>query len=138
MVALNCDVYSERIAIANSLSSSSDAQDPPDFDLGYEPAMKIRRFGVAPEVKSYRAIRQSEIAGVPPYVMQDFVRIVVLSDILDSAVLQLADAQQELAIRLVIQNCDSENDDTLNRVMSRTRVALLPIRTVPFGCSWLA
>lgn len=91
--------------------------------------MTIRGYGVAPEVRSYQAIRQSEIVGVPPYIMQDFVRIVVFSDILESAVLQLAGVQQELAIRLVILNCDSESDDTLNRVLSRTRVALLPIQT---------
>ncbi|MCY4652919.1 MAG: hypothetical protein OXC95_07110, partial [Dehalococcoidia bacterium] len=129
LVALNCDVYSERIAIANSLSSSSDAQDPPDFDLGYEHAITIMGIGVSPEVDPYRAVRQAEVAGVPPFVMHGALRIGVFNDILKSAALRLADIQQELAIRLVIQNCNSENDDTLNRVLSRTRVALLPIQT---------
>ena len=129
LVALNCDVDSDRIAIANSLSSSSDAQDPPDFDLGYEHAITIMGIGVSPEVDPYRAVRQAEVAGVPPFVMHGALRIGVFTDILKSAALRLADIQQELAIRLVIQNCASEDDDTLNRVLSRTSVALLPIRT---------
>ena len=129
LAILNCDADSERIAIANSLSSLSDAQESPDFDLGYESAITARGVNVSPQADSYRAIRQSEVAGVPPFVMRDILRVVVFSGILKSAAAKLADVQPELAIRLVLQNCDSESDDVLKRVLSRTRVALLPVQT---------
>ena len=74
-----------------------------------------------PGLAAYRAVRLSEVAGLPP---------AVAADILNLAAADLAAASPELAVRLVLRSCNSDRDKTLQRVLSRTRTALLPVEEV--------
>ena len=77
--------------------------------------------GVKPGLAAYRAVRLSEVAGLPP---------TVAADILKLAAADLAAASPELAVRLILRSCNYDMDETLQSVLSRTRTALLPVEEV--------
>ena len=129
LAALKCDSMLEIDLVARQIGRSRESQEVPTFDL----ATRRRRVqtlsfsSVKPELAVYRAIRLSEVAGLPLATKhpEALVRFVVASDILKSAAEELARSQSELAIRLVLRACASETDKTLMRVLSRTRIALV-------------
>ena len=129
LAALKCDALLERDLIARQISGSGESQEAPTFDLATRRRrVQTWRFSsVQPELAPYRAIRLSEVAGLPPATKhpEALVGNAVASDILKSAAEELARSQSELAIRLVLRACASETDKTLMRVLSRTRIALV-------------
>ena len=117
LASRKCDAYAERTDIANTLSARNPLNNPPDFnsEAAYVSAIStriVRRLGPA-----YRAVRLSEVAGIP---------VALASDIVKLAAEHFAMSNPELAIRLLIRACNSDTDDSLNRVLSRARIALIP------------
>ena len=126
LAALKCDAELEKDLIARRLEGDGDEQEAPTFDLESGRDEGIRFSSTRPELAAYRAIRLSEVAGLPPVSNHgEPVGLTVASDILKSAADSLASSQPEFAIRLVLRVSTSETDKTLNRVLSRTRAATL-------------
>ena len=79
-----------------------------------------------PELAAYRAVRLSEVAGLPPATKHDgLIGTGVASDILMSAAGEFAASQAESAIRLVLRVSSYDKDKVLMRILSRIRVAML-------------
>ena len=127
LAALKCDAELEKELIARRLEGDEDEQETPTFDLGVGRGENIRFSSASPELAAYRAVRLSEVAGLPPVTNHNEpIGLAVASGILKSAAELLASSQPEFAIRLVLRVSESETDKALNRVLSRTRAAILP------------
>ena len=101
-------------------------QEAPAFDLGFRTEQSVRFSTERPELSAYRGLRLSEVAGLPPVARHGRgVGMSVVSDILKSAAEAFATNHPELAIRLVLRVCGYDKDETLMRILSRTRVAML-------------
>ena len=115
-----CDAYAERTHIANSLSTKGASSTPPPFDLGtVQDGWNIRFEAgnrLAPAFHAYRAIRLSEVAGLPAATGADLLR---------SAAEHIVSFNPELAIRLVLRSCTYDEDESLKRVLSRNNLAQL-------------
>ena len=117
LAQLKCDATFEKNLIARRLSESGGTKEAPVFDLGARRGTRLSFSGVRPGLAAYRAVRLSEVAGLPP---------TVAADILKLAAAELAAASPELAVRLVLRSCNYDKDETLQSVLSRTRMALMP------------
>ena len=120
----------ERDLIARRVRRTEATPEAPAFDLGVQQAQGIRFSAARPELAAYRALRLSEVAGLPPATKHNgLMGTGVASDILKSAAEEFATSRPELAIRLVLRVCGYDKDKTLMRTLSRTRVALLSTST---------
>ena len=135
LAALKCDAVNERDAIARGIDRSERDDDPPAFDVGTR-TVRDRFFTNYRElVAAYRAVRLSEVAGLPARVMAPHeigdgvppVRVPteVAAAFLKKAADKLVSSNQELAIRLALRACNSDRDSTLGRTLTRTGVAAL-------------
>ena len=121
LAPLKCDVRSDLRQIGNALErSAKGAREAPSFDLGVRRLPGLTFSNINPESDAYRAIRLSEVAGIHP---------TKIWDVLGMAAEKLVINHPELAIRIVLSACRNDQDKTLQRVLSRTRVAALPTRS---------
>ena len=123
---VKCDAMSEKDHIKNAMGRSIQRNEAPDFDLGSRPRTRITFTDVRmdPRLPAYRAIRLSEVAGLPLTTHHgDQIPIAVASDILKMAADDLASNSPELAVLLVLRSCTYDEDEVLKRVLSRIRVA---------------
>ncbi len=131
LAALKCDAMLEMDLIAPKVNESDGSQEAPAFDVSVRRGPGVRFSATMPGLAAHRAIRLSEVAGLPPATKHEdsIVGAAVASDILKSAAEELATIEPELAIRLILRVCGYDKDKTLERVLSRTRVAVLPADT---------
>ena len=137
LAALKCDAVNERDAIARGIDRSERDDDPPAFDVGTRTVRDRIFSNYRGLVAAYRAVRLSEVAGLPARVMvpHEFgndvlpvrVPVEVAAAFLKKAADSLVGSNQELAIRLALRACNSDRDSTLGRTLTRTRIATLPI-----------
>ena len=121
LAPLKCDVRSDLRRISDALSRSGrGAEETPSFDLGVKRLPGLTFSNINPESDAYRAIRLSEVAGIHPAKIWNIVAL---------AAEKFVRSHPELAIRIVLLACGSDRDKTLERVLSRTRVAALPTRS---------
>ena len=135
LAASKCDAMHERDVITRRISSSRQEEDPPSFDLGRRTTRHRFSSDYQGEFAAYQAIRLTEIAGLPPRVtnLHEFadgqspvhIPTNVAADTLREAADKLADWNHELAVRLTLRAANSDTDTTLQRVLTRTRVAAL-------------
>ena len=126
LAALKCDAMLERDIIARRISGDEDSKEAPVFDLGIRRGEGVRFSSFRPDIAAYRAVLLSEVAGLPPVTQHAGPPgTSVGSHMLCSAAEVLSTSEPELAIRLVLRVCNSESDKTLNRVLTRTRIAAL-------------
>ena len=130
LAALKCDAMLERDFIARGLMDSDGPQKAPTFDLSIMRDDGSTPSSVGSGPAAYRAVRLSEVAGLPPTTKHGGVsKLVVASGILKSAAEKDAQSQPELAMRLALRICDDDKDKTLMRIFDRTRVAMLSAST---------
>ena len=122
LAPLKCNALMEKQYIADAIKETREAREAPLFDLGARPGDRWRFSNVDLRATAYRAIRLSEVAGLPP-VAND---INAATDILNLAAEQLSGSDLAMAVRLVLRVCTYDQDKTLMRVLSRPRVATLP------------
>ncbi len=135
LAALKCDAELEKDLIARRLEGKGGEQEAPFFDLGVKRDENFQDSLASLERVASSAVRLSEVAGLPPVTKYaEPVGLAVASDILRSAAEVLATTLPEFAIRLVLRVSDSEGDKTLNRVLSRPRVAVLSDSSVELLC----
>ena len=126
LAAIKCDAELEMDLIARRMKGREKAQEVPHFDLGVRRGEGLRFTNKRPDLDAYRAVRLTEVAGLPPITKyEEPVGLSVAVDILSLAAVELASIQPELAIRLVLRVSNSEKDETLERVLPRTRAATL-------------
>ena len=130
LAPLRCDVFDERQLVLDAMGQDRTEDEPPEFDVNRRRGTSIRFSNYDPWAAAYRAIRLSEVAGVPPFAtaLATNVRITtnVWAGVLQKAADEVADQNLEFAVRLVLRNSSNHNDKTLSRVLSRTRLATLP------------
>ena len=127
LAVVKCDARSEERAVAAELEGTSQKKDGRPFDLGVTQGQK---YSFSNEeytrwVAARRAIRLSEVGGLPP----SGVGFYRASDILKLAADELAATEPELATRLILRTLDYDKDPLLERVLSRSRVAVLAADT---------
>ena len=123
LTPLKCNALTEKHHIANAIKGKGETEEAPVFDHGRRQGSGFRWSREESErpVAVYRAIRLSEVAGLPPSVNH----MNVAADILELAAESLAVLYPEMAVRLVLRVSTYDQDKTLMRVLSRTRVAAL-------------
>ena len=142
LAALRCDAHAEKAEVVDSLRTSDKLSDAPDFDPGVRRATSTR-FGVGGALitrKAYRAIRLSEIAGIPVATPDAFPSRANGADLLELAAVRVVKLNPELAVRLVLRACTYDKDDALIRVLSRNSIALTPherVRSLVADCTRL-
>ncbi len=118
LASRKCDASEEKRVLSNFISGQGKKSKPPVFDLnvrrrpGFHFSDEQHRRWTA----ARRAIRLSEVAGLPPS---------MASDILTIAADELAEIEPEMAVRLVLRTVHSDQNKTLQCVLSRVRVATM-------------
>ena len=128
LTSLKCNAAAEKNYYAEAISGRNDKKERLPFDLGhrYGPVFRITNEERDRQVATYRAIRLSEVAGLPPSANH----FVIASDILKLAANKLSLNDPDMAARLVLRVSDYDQDVTLTRVFSRTRAAAMPVDLV--------
>ena len=135
LAALKCDAMHERDVISRRIDRNKEEKDPPSFDVGTRTAQHRLYTNHEQLVAAYQAIRLAEVAGLPPYVSLPYdlpsnettrIKSTVAAGFLRRAAEELADWHHELAIRLILRASYRNSDTTLQRVLTRTRVATFP------------
>ena len=114
-----CDVFGERQSVTESMSRVKDEEDPPPFDINRRRGTNVRFMNYDPLAAAYRAVRLAEIAGLPPFAENR----TVWAEMLKRAAEEIADYDLDFAVRLALRSCGGDNDKTLERILTRARVA---------------
>ena len=123
LAPLKCNALMERQLIADAIKGNSETKEAPSFDLGTRRRQGMSFSNADPRGAAYRAIRLSEVAGLPSYADH----MDVAANILKLAADKLATSDPEMAVRLVLRVSTYDQDKTLMRVLSRTCVAALSV-----------
>ena len=127
LASRKCDAYAEKAEIARTLSGKGASSNPPPFDLGtVRDGWSIRFESGNRLAPAFRAIRLSEVAGLPVATPQAFPPRATGADILQLAAEHLVKFNPELSVRLILRSCTYDKDKPLMRVLSRNHLALLP------------
>lgn len=123
LASRKCDAWSDKDHLSRSISRREEKTKPPAFDLNMQ-RTEFRFSGdeIQQRIAAQRAIRLSEVAGLPPSAF----KLTMASDILKLAADELAVVEPETATRLIFRTVNYDQDDLLGRVLSRPRVAVLP------------
>jgi hypothetical protein len=121
LAPLKCNALMERELIADAIKDNRGTEEAPSFDFGTRRGQGMSFSNADPRGAAYRAIRLSEVAGLPP----SGDRMDVSANILRLATEKLFTSDPEMAVRLVLRVSKYDRDETLMRVLSRTRVAAL-------------
>ena len=124
LVPMRCDALGERQSVSDSMRRDKAENDPPPFDINLLRGASDRWINYDPYAAAYRAVRLSEMAGLPPFIDN----LTVWADVLKKAAEEVADYSLEFAVRLVLRACSGDNDKTLGRILTRTRVANMPTK----------
>ena len=123
LASRKCDASAEKDALSDFIRGQGEKSEPPAFDLDVQRGTiyhfsdeRYRRWNAA-----RRAIRLSEVAGLPPSAF----RVAMASNILTLAADELAVVEPEMAVRLVLRTVGYDQDKTLQRILSRLRVAMM-------------
>ena len=122
LAPLKCNALTERRLIEDAIKDNSGTEEAPSFDLGTRRVQGQSFSNADSRGAAYRAIRLSEVAGLPPSVND---HMQVATNILKLAAEKLSTSDPEMAIRLVLRALTYDQDKTLMRVLSRTHVAAL-------------
>ena len=126
LTLLECNAFVEKHHIGDAIKGKGVTKDAPAFDLGMRRGTRWTFSNENLQMLPYRAVRLSEVAGLPPSVGQPF-GMDVAEEILKLAAESLSMSSPELAVRLVLRVCTYEQDEALMRILSRARVAALPV-----------
>ena len=134
LASLKCDARSETEHIRRALRRADEQDEAPPFDVGVRQGTRVRFSNLRSSrlIAAYRAIRLFEVAGIPPVNSprhSEDMPMAMASDLLILAADELASTNPELSVRLVLRICKYDRDTTLQRVLSRSRIARLTDET---------
>ena len=127
-----CDPRQEVRSIEASLEPAKNEQPPPGFGPGLRRTIRMSGTNYQPEQAAYRAIRMTELAGLPPFIYGSSFPRVGSADILKKVAVEMAEDDPEMAIRLIVRSCRNDNDSTLQKVISRNRISKLTPQQADF------
>ena len=119
LVPARCDAFGERQSVTQSMSRGKDEEDPPLFDINRRRGTHVRFINYDPLAAAYRAVRLAELAGLPPFTENS----TVWAEVLKQAAEEIADYDLDFAVRLALRSCGGDSDKTLERILTRARVA---------------
>ena len=122
LVPMRCDALGERQSVSDSMRRNKAENDPPPFDINILRGASDRWINYDPHAAAYRAVRLSEMAGLPPFTGNE----TVWAEVLKKAAEEVADYSLEFAVRLVLRACSGDKDKTLGRVLTRAKIATIP------------
>ena len=122
LVPARCDVFGERQSVTQSMGRGKAEDDPPPFDINRRRGTNLRWIDYDPIAATYRAIRLAELTGLPPFTEHS----TVWAEVLKQAAEEVAEYDLDFALRLALRACSGDNDKTLERILTRTRVATIP------------
>ena len=122
LVPMRCDVFGERQSVTDDMGRDRSEEAPPHFDINRRRGTSERWTNYNSSAAAYRAVRLSEMTGLPPFTGYS----TVWAEVLRKAAAEVADYNMEFAIRLILRACTGENDKTLERILTRTRIATIP------------
>ena len=125
LVPLHCDVFGERQSISESMGKNNPEEEPPAFDVNRRRVTTVRFSNYDPQATAYRAVRLAEMTGIPPFKIERVMHVTVWAQVLTDAADELADRNLEYTVRLILRT-GSSTDKTLERILSRARIATLP------------
>lgn len=129
LAPFRCDPFDERRSVLDDMDNNRAEDEPPIFDVNRRRGTRIHFSNYDPQAAAYRAIRLSEVAGIPPFATASYTSLKlptnVWANVLKKAAEEMANENLELAIRLVLRTAGGDNDKTLGTVLSRTRLATL-------------
>ena len=127
LASRKCDARSDKDHLSRSISEGEGKTKPPAFDLNMQRTeFRFSDDEIRQRIAARRAIRLSEVAGLPPSAF----KWTMASDILKLAADKLAVAEPETALRLVFRTVDYDQDALLQGVLSRPRVAVMSLNLV--------
>jgi len=128
LALLQCDAFEQKQEVLRVLRGDQEKKDVPLFDLGLRRGKSISYSNIEYErwIEAHKAVRLCETAGLPPTASH----MIVASDILALAANRLANTDQSLASRIALRIATSDDDETFDRVWSRSRIAIMPIGEV--------
>ncbi len=128
LASLKCDAFTEKHWYAEAIKGSEEKKEKLPFDLGQGQGYHFHLSNAEYDryIAAYRAIRLSEVAGLPPSTSS----FVVASDILKLAADRLAMTNPEMTARLILRVLNYDGDSMLTHVLSRPRVAAMPVDSV--------
>ena len=125
LTPIKCNTPLEMRHYAEAIKGESKPEKGKPFDLGY-----VRRGGYSFSqgeylrwAAAYRAVRLPEVVGLPPTVRDR----TVAAQNLELAARQLMPHEPELAARLVLRATQNESSGTLDVVLSRMHIAIMPV-----------
>ena len=129
-----CNALLEKEAFADAIKEETQKKERIEFDLTIRKSKIIYYFGdkynqslnYIPQLAAHRAIRLSEMAGMPPIV--DHMN--VAADILKLAAYELSKTNLEMAIRLILRIEKDHTDEILTHILSRAGIAILSEKSI--------
>ena len=122
LVPARCDVFGERQSVTQSMGRDKAEDDPPPFDINRRRGTNQRWINYDPIAAAYRAVRLAELTGLPPFTEHS----TVWAEVLKQAAEEVAEYDLDFALRLALRACRGDNDKTLERILTRTKVATIP------------
>ena len=130
LASLKCDADMEIDRLQRTIIGTEQRRRPPPFDLH---STQGQRFSWSTEgqrrlIASYRAVRMSEVAGIPPVNVDSGdlpIPTAAASRVLRLAADEISASNPTLAVSLVLRLCTYDGDELLQRVLSRGKLASL-------------
>ena len=128
LTPLKCNALMEKHHFMEALRDREGRSATPAFDLGVirEPGLRISNWAFYRWTAGRRAVRLPEVAGLPPATEG----VATASDLLKTAAESLAQYEPELGFRLIVRVSDFDQDEHLERIITRSRVASMPHDTI--------
>lgn len=122
LASIKCDALSDIKMYNDSLAPENKKSITPSFDFGTKtiPGFSISNVRNSRHVAAYRAIRLSEIAGLPALHFST----------LELAANELSNSEPDLSVRLILRTCGFDRHKLIGRLLSRPRIALIPAESV--------
>ena len=129
LASWKCHSWDELDHLARAMRGTEERKGKPSYELGISRSTGIRWSNdmYRRTIAAYRAVRLPEVTGLPPTIPRGDspIRTAAASGILKLAADELAAVNPELSVKLILRVCTYDKDETLLRVLSRTRVAVL-------------
>ena len=125
LASRKCDAFAELTSTKTALSNSEGDPDGPDFDGRVINRRQIKFSFADSTAPAYRGIRITEIAGLALATRNALDYGASGAEIVRLAATRIEPSNAELAIRLVLRSCSSEESKELTQVLSRNHIAVL-------------
>ncbi len=128
LTPIKCNAPLEMRNCAEAIKGESNLAGGQPFDLGnvWQKGFSFSQGEYLRWAAAHRAVRLAEVAGLPPFIPGRK----VASRNLELAARRLSPHEPELAARLVLRAAGNEAEGALNFILSRARVAIIPLDAV--------